>query len=142
MILRDLADRVRVAAYLRVWQSGIETCKRFIDPQRMYQSLRQSGADYGPSFQAIKSLHCNSGSETRGDIDLLECTHHSTGSQGHVIHPATLDAVTHLIFAPLCKRGSEALFANIPTAIKKLWVSHTAFTLWTATSVLFCKTKI
>lgn len=123
----SLEDRERVAAYLRVWQSSIETCKRFIDPQRMYQFLRQSGIDYGPSFQAIKNLHCSSGSETIADIDIFEYTHHSTGSQRHVIHPATLDAVTHLMFAALSKGGTEHMSTNIPTAIKKLWVSNDGF---------------
>ena len=123
----SLEDRERVAAYLRVWQSSIETCKRFVDPRHMYQFLRQSGVDYGPSFQAIKDLHCSIGSEAIADIDLFEFTHHSTGSQRHVIHPATLDAVTHLMFAALSKGGTEDMFANIPTAIKKLWVSNNGF---------------
>ena len=123
----SLEDRERVSTYLRVWQSNIKTCKRFTDPQHMYQFLRQNGVDYGPSFQAIKKLYCSSGSEAIADIELFGHTHHSAGSQRHVIHPTTLDAVTHLMFAALSKGGTEDMFANIPTAIKKLWVSNDGF---------------
>ena len=123
----SLEDHERVSTYLRVWQSSIETCKRFTDPQHMYQFLRQNGVDYGPSFQAIKKLYCSSGSEAIADIELFGHTHYSAGSQRHVIHPTTLDAVTHLMFAALSKGGTEDMFANIPTAIKKLWVSNDGF---------------
>ena len=123
----SLEDRERVASYLRVWQSSVETCKRSTDLKHMYQFLRRSGIDYGPSFQAIKNLNCSNESEAIADIDLSEQSHHDTGLQPHVIHPTTLDAVTHLMFAALSKGGTQRMSANIPTAIKSLWVSNEGF---------------
>ena len=113
--------------YIRTWDSMTENCTNPVNSQHMYRFLDQCGLKYGPSFQKIEKSACSSEHEAVAEIKLSELARGNTYPQQNVIHPTTLDAVAYLMFTALSKGGTEKMSTNVPTLIRRLWVSATGF---------------
>lgn len=93
-----------------------------VDANRVYNTLKDCGLDFGPAFQVAKNQRFNmSQDQASADIALLD----TTGS-GAVIHPVSLDATFHLALTSLTSGGNRKIAATVPTRIKSLWLSGKA----------------
>ena len=108
------------------WRSRKRNCTVPVDSNHLYHFLRQRGIDYGPAFRRIKNLSSGSGREIVAEVSLFT-THKEAGrqcSELEVIHPATLDALMHSVFAAQSKGASDEIDTQVPTAVKSMWISR------------------
>ncbi|MCJ1245434.1 hypothetical protein MMC30_002638 [Trapelia coarctata] len=106
------------------YNRGRDICPKSVDPKAMYQYLQDRGFGYGPSFRAIQSLQCGEQKSAVADIQIYKESDDSSALvQPYIIHPITLDAVAHLMFAAVTNGGTREMPTNVPTRIDKLWLS-------------------
>ena len=79
-------------------------CSRQKSAAELYDSLRQAGLEYGPSFRGVEQLWCGP-REALGEVRLppvLNLNGHANGkSDGYWIHPALLDSCVQVVAAAL-----------------------------------------
>ncbi|EXJ93245.1 hypothetical protein A1O3_01802 [Capronia epimyces CBS 606.96] len=96
-----------------------------IDPKSFYTQLADVGMGYGPAFAnlniaaAIESRRIGHGIVAIPDTKLSMPSGHE---YPHVIHPATLDAIFHLIFVALFE-GNPMSDAAVPVSIENMFVA-------------------
>ena len=94
-----------------------KSCSTSMMPRQLYELLDTMGMNYGPSFQNVVELR-QDGDSCVGKVRVpnTKAKMPSKYEYPHVIHPATLDAMFHTLFAieptPM-----------VPTYIKRLFVS-------------------
>lgn len=94
-------------------------CKTPVEPQHMYQFLKQHGLQYGPLFQAAQSqYHNETGTGATAQVNLFD-----SAEDDHVIHPISLDAIMHLALTALTSGGSKPMATSIPSRLGTLWVA-------------------
>ncbi|KAK2754870.1 Type I Iterative PKS [Arachnomyces sp. PD_36] len=102
-------------------------CKVPLAPPAFYERLESLGLAYGPSFAKVSSMRVREGQSTAvidvPDVGLEDVQR--TGLRPHVIHPAVLDAVFHVIFGAIWGAG-ELATAMIPKTIDSVIVSTDA----------------
>jgi acyl transferase domain-containing protein len=91
-------------------------------PAEYYQTLRNVGIEYGPSFQGIQQLWRQDGAAW-GEIQLPA---EAGDSQGYFFHPALLDACFQTLGAalPNLEHPPEQDDAYLPVGIGRLWMHH------------------
>lgn len=90
---------------------------RNVQARPYYDFLLESGYGYGTTFQRIKSIDTFDG-EALASVSLFPHLQKS-----HVVHPATLDAIMHLMFAATSDGCKKAIGTSIPTKLASLWIS-------------------
>jgi NADPH:quinone reductase-like Zn-dependent oxidoreductase len=99
--------------------------KRSIDPESFYHQLESIGMGYGPCFTNLTTAGAIDGQQTGHGIIAIPDTKSTMPSNfeyPHVIHPATLDAIFHLIFVALFE-GRPMIEAAIPVTVERLFIS-------------------
>lgn len=90
-----------------------------------YSTLRRAAMMYGPTFQAVETVYAGKG-ETHGIVavpDTASVMPHGF-EHPHLIHPATLDAITQVAFGAILQPdGGGNPGARVPTSIGKLYIS-------------------
>ncbi|HEX8742962.1 MAG TPA: acyltransferase domain-containing protein, partial [Thermoleophilaceae bacterium] len=66
-----------------------------LDPDALYAQLLAQGLAYGPAFQGVRRGWRAAGGEVLAEVELAPAE--AAGAQGHLIHPALLDACLHPI---------------------------------------------
>ena len=98
-------------------------CDKHIEPKAFYESLDAAGMNYGPLFQNLHDAsagpNCGHGSiripNTRASMPYEY-------EYPHLIHPATLDAIFHLLFVGF-HSGEPLPDAAVPVAIESMYIS-------------------
>ncbi|RAL08511.1 polyketide synthase [Aspergillus homomorphus CBS 101889] len=95
-----------------------------IEPSSLYNRLRQSGFEFGPTFQTVTGARCNGKGQATASINVFQWPS-SQYPQAHVIHPTTLDGIFHLSTVALIenKDSTASMATAIPTSIRSLWVA-------------------
>ncbi|KAK3304978.1 polyketide synthase dehydratase-domain-containing protein [Chaetomium strumarium] len=99
----DPASSRRVTQRARAeYTAAIDSCTHTIDPAVFYRATRDAGLQYGPLFQGLAEIaagpHRCAATVTVADTrESMPAGAQST----HLIHPATLDAIFHSMFAAL-----------------------------------------
>ena len=108
-----------------VFISSKERCKDDRDPKAFYHLLDTLGLNYGPSFQNISRLRTTHGWSccelTVSKAGLPESSRPS--ERPHIIHPSTLDAMLHAIFAAFTHTEGQMREAMVPQAIDEIAIS-------------------
>lgn len=102
-----------------------KSCQRSEDPKSFYKELTSLGFNYGPSLQNITQLILGTG-KSRCTIDIpnfATLESYEETQRPHVIHPATLDAVFHLVFAASKDRNGHLNEALLPRSIEEMSIS-------------------
>ncbi|KAH8879971.1 reducing type I polyketide synthase [Thozetella sp. PMI_491] len=99
-----------------------ELCSTNLNPKRLYQSLKESGFGFGPSFQRVVSGTIGPDGRSQADIELFDWPE-SQFPQPHVVHPTSLDGILHLSIAGVAEGGAKTVPTMIPSLVRKLWVS-------------------
>ncbi|KAF2183646.1 hypothetical protein K469DRAFT_710445 [Zopfia rhizophila CBS 207.26] len=102
-----------------------QICHNGTDPKTAYEAFRESGMDYGPSFQAIQQLRWDNKDQAVATIGLHHWKSHLLNAycEPHLIHPTTLDAIFQLSLIQLCVGGWKDKATHVPTRLQKLWLS-------------------
>ena len=93
-----------------------------------YTELASVGLNYGSTFQNISKIRRASG-KSCCEVDISEQAFPalSGGSQRpHIIHPTTLDAMFHAVFAAYKDQNGRLQEAMVPTSIDKMIISADA----------------
>ncbi|KAL4914814.1 cytochrome P450 [Aspergillus aurantiobrunneus] len=98
---------------------------RPLNIQSFYDKLQSIGTEYGPTFRnleeaaAVPGEHSGVGTITIPDTKTV-MPHNF--EYPHLIHPATLDAIFHLIFVSIGE-GNELAETAIPTSLDGIYIS-------------------
>ncbi|KAL8846842.1 MAG: hypothetical protein Q9221_008100 [Calogaya cf. arnoldii] len=111
-----------LARYHDAWFARKTRCTRSVPPSTMYQFLHKRSINYGPAFQQMRQIWCSDDQEVIADIGLYDAGK-DRASGLHVIHPATLDAVMHSVFAAQSRGGVEDIATQVPSSIRRLWIA-------------------
>jgi acyl transferase domain-containing protein/NADPH:quinone reductase-like Zn-dependent oxidoreductase len=98
---------------------------RSIDPDGFYHQLESIGMGYGPCFTNLTAAGAIDGEQTGHGVVAIPDTKSTMPfhfEYPHVIHPATLDAIFHLIFVALFE-GQPMIEAAIPVTVERLFIS-------------------
>ncbi|KGO62596.1 Acyl transferase/acyl hydrolase/lysophospholipase [Penicillium expansum] len=117
----------------RAWESELlhtnETCTKSMPFKSTYNNLQTSGLNFGPLFRNLTDVRASGhglgkvvGSVTVPDIaqSMPKQYLHS-----HLIHPATMDSMIHLMIAAVLDFTNKSTLDQIrlPTFIRDVWVS-------------------
>ncbi|KAF5548075.1 polyketide synthase [Fusarium phyllophilum] len=99
------------------WLQDIQAaCLTRLDAAATYYELKESGNEYGETFQGMRQIHVGSGF-AMAKIVIPDITQYAPGHvmQPHTIHPSTLDALFQL--EPVCFRQEGILAPIMPTKL-------------------------
>lgn len=123
------AEARKTADYYRQSvEDGLRACNETMSANQLYDILSMAGAQYGPTFKALKNLtYSNLVTTAAAEIELQQWAvlQKIVYEQPHVIHPTTLDGLFQLIVPAISNGGKGKLSTMVPTQIQKLWISST-----------------
>ncbi|KAJ4413542.1 Type I Iterative PKS [Gnomoniopsis sp. IMI 355080] len=99
---------------------------RPVDVERLYQELHKVGMEYGETFQNLTSLHAaEDGSRCYGTIKIPDTASVMPFNfeYPHIIHPATLDAIFHLMVYTVADSSGALKEAAVPYHLKRLYLA-------------------
>ena len=112
----QLKDEETVARYHEVSAE----CKVSRRTQDFYRELHDLGLEYGPAFINVTEIRTCNG-QSWGSVKIPNVGFGLKEDRPHVIHPGTLDAVFHLVFAAL--KSNELSAPMVPRFIEELFVA-------------------
>ncbi|KAJ6103160.1 hypothetical protein N7486_005587 [Penicillium sp. IBT 16267x] len=130
----DLVDDGREAsAEAQAWKEAFEIaqnlCTKPVTFAKTYDSLREIGLDFGPLFRNLHNVQnsgCRLGLMT-GVVTVPEIAQSMPKQyiHSHLIHPATMDSMIHMMIAASIDFSDKPALDNImlPTYIRDMWVS-------------------
>ena len=105
-------------------QATEKSCVRVINCEKLYQSVAQSGLEYGPAFQNLREARAGPGMCVGRVRNPNVAEFMPRGHQTEmIIHPALLDALLHPLLITLAGESLEPKDLQIPTFIKDLSIS-------------------
>ncbi|MCJ1403811.1 hypothetical protein MMC11_007034 [Xylographa trunciseda] len=97
------------------YHAAEDFCKFTEEPQEFYQRLAALGLMYGSAFQKVSRIRTGSG-KSCCSVEAFQPEGYPSRERPHVIHPATLDAMFHTVFAAfegLTGRMKEAMVPKL-----------------------------
>ena len=125
----NLVNDVEAALELKqrkvFFQACINYCKEKVSPTQLYDILRDSGYQFGPTFQVLREVKYGSDSRSASHIDLDDIFRKdpSYQVQDHLIHPTSLDGILQTASVIFTLGGKRTIQSVYPTWIEKLWIS-------------------
>ena len=101
------------------------SCETEEEPAKFYEDLRSLGLVYGPSFQNVTRIRSGKG-ESYCTVVVPESSdaNFPRGStRPHIVHPATLDAIFHTVFAALKDQAGNLMETLVPKTIDEIVVA-------------------
>ena len=121
---RDLEDRTAQDLYGKTES----LCPTRENTKDFYTELASVGLNYGPTFQLISKIRRGQG-KSCCDVDVSEHAFPAVSGKAerpHIIHPTTLDAMFHAVFAAYKDQKGKLKEAMVPTSIDEMVVSANA----------------
>ncbi|KAK4695141.1 hypothetical protein P7C71_g2555, partial [Lecanoromycetidae sp. Uapishka_2] len=121
-------------AFKKHYISAETLCQTREDPKDFYRELASLGLMYGPTFQNVTQIkRCQGQSCCTVKIsDQIPVARYNGGERPHVIHPSTLDAMFHAVFAAFKHQKGQLKDAMVPKSIDEIVVStNTPFEIGT-----------
>ena len=123
-IERDLEDQTAQAQYSKTES----LCPTRENTKDFYTELASVGLNYGSTFQNISKIRRGRGNSCC-DVDVSEHAFPSVSAvvgRPHIIHPTTLDAMFHAVFAAYKDQKGRLKEAMVPTSIDEMVISADA----------------
>ncbi|TVY20485.1 Reducing polyketide synthase FUB1 [Lachnellula arida] len=100
-----------------------DSCAHTVDVEAFYKKLTALGLDYGPTFANVSSLVSGPGSAT-GTVSVADtaATMPMEYESSMILHPSTLDAAFHPLFAAVAGTG-DLKNPMVPVSIKEMSIS-------------------
>lgn len=118
----DVQDEL--AQFRQLHESFRPASNELFDHSMLYETLQKSGFEFGSSFHRVHNGIFDDKFNARADVSVYEWPS-SQYPQPHVIHPCTLDGILHVCVAALAQGGRKSISTDIPSSIKRLWISRT-----------------
>ena len=121
---RDLEDQTAQDQYSKTES----LCPTKENAKDFYTELASVGLNYGSTFQNISKIRRGRGNSCC-DVDISEHAFPSVSGiveRPHIIHPTTLDAMFHAVFAAYKDQKGRLKEAMVPTSIDEMVVSANA----------------
>ena len=121
---RDLEDQTAQIAYGKTES----LCPTRENTKDFYAELASVGLNYGSSFQNISKIRRGHG-KSCCDVDVSEQAFPAVSGKverPHIIHPTTLDAMFHAVFAAYKDKKGRLKEAMVPTSIDEMVISANA----------------
>ena len=121
---RDLEDQKAQALY----EKTESLCPTRENTKDFYTELASVGLNYGSTFQNISKIRRGQG-KSCCDVDISEHAFPSVSNKierPHIIHPTTLDAMFHAVFAAYKDQKGRLKEAMVPTSIDEMVISANA----------------
>ena len=99
-----------------------ESCQSAEDPREFYKELASLGLMYGPAFQKVSRIRKGTG-QSCCIVDTFEPEDPVSAERPHVIHPATLDAMFHTVFAAYKSQKTQLKEAMVPKSIDEVVIA-------------------
>ena len=111
--------------YRDQYRDALRSCHISEEPDTFYQGLANIGLNYGPAFQGLSDICSSEGlsccTVNVPDIDLSSRAGNT--KRPHIIHPTTLDAMFHAVFAAYKHPKGQLSSAMVPKSIEEVIVS-------------------
>ena len=123
-IERDLEDQTAQAQYSK----AESLCQTRENTKDFYTELSSVGLNYGSTFQNISKIRRGRG-QSCCDVDVSEHAFPAVSGEAerpHIIHPTTLDAMFHAVFAAYKDQKGRLKEAMVPTSIDEMVISADA----------------
>ena len=117
-IERELENQVAKSDY----QATEELCGSSEEPKEFYRRLAALGLMYGSAFQKVSRIRTGLG-KSCCLVDAFEPEGCSSTERPHIIHPATLDAMFHTVFAAFEGLTSHMKEAMVPKSIDEVVIA-------------------
>jgi acyl transferase domain-containing protein/acyl-CoA synthetase (AMP-forming)/AMP-acid ligase II/acyl carrier protein len=121
----EIADFVRCAEEQYSLDEIRARCPRRKTAAGFYETLKNAGLEYGPSFQGVQQLWCGD-REALGEVRLSSATisfcDADGNSEGASMHPALLDSCLQVLAAALPEDKTESIrkWTYLPTGVTTL----------------------
>ena len=102
-----------------------ESCQSSEDPREFYKELASLGLMYGPAFQKVSRIRKGTG-QSCCIVDAFSPEVSASAGRPHVIHPATLDAMFHTVFAAFKGQKGQLKEAMVPKSIDEVIIAAQA----------------
>ncbi|MCP3138232.1 type I polyketide synthase [Pyxidicoccus xibeiensis] len=101
-------------------------CRTKLEAGWVYASLERSGFQYGPWFQGIQEISCNTNGEALARIELR--TKPDADAEHYVLHPALLDACFQTLVTTISEGGHnvDPSATYLPVGINEIRVTRPA----------------
>ena len=106
---------------------GVSRCNREVESiRKLYEFAAMTGYGFGPTFQTLHAASHSGDTDSATEMYLREwqskVPKEAQITQGHLIHPTTLDGVFQGTIVALTKGGTESSRTMIPTRIRSMWI--------------------
>lgn len=115
--------------HLKVHATGhleaLTNCKLAVSSKQFYDTLKNSGLAFGPTFRGLKAIRCDGKGAAAAHVDPHAWTSKLPDSlQLNIIHPGSLDAtLLQAILVVLTKGARKRMATMVPTSITRLQIS-------------------
>ena len=126
----DAASQKEVEHIRTLISSAEQSFNSEIEPAKLYNTLSDSGHQYGPLFQGFQRARRHNDGRAVGNVMVSSPPSNSaSGTRPSAIHPCDLDCVLQLglpaVVRDTSSSGNQELW--VPTYVSKLWVPATGF---------------
>ncbi|OTA96302.1 hypothetical protein M434DRAFT_375109 [Hypoxylon sp. CO27-5] len=109
-------------------QEVAENCLAKANEERVYRNAKQTGFEFGPTFQTLSDISYDPyGRYSIATITLggwMTKLPAKPVVEPHVIHPTTLDGVLQTMSVMMSKGGTELAPLHAPTQFQEIWISN------------------
>jgi NADPH:quinone reductase-like Zn-dependent oxidoreductase/NAD(P)-dependent dehydrogenase (short-subunit alcohol dehydrogenase family) len=117
--------RVRQSQWQSKYTNTVNTCDQRVKTSTIYPHLSRMGMQYGPSFQGLEEVYCNSGRSATGKLSARKVQDLSSGASEHYfIHPAVLDSLLHLAWIIHSDGATKSIVTSVPARLNSIWFSR------------------
>lgn len=111
----------------QVVQDAQQACTTDMSVDKVYRKLKQSGLDFGPTFQTLDNIRLGQDltlfARVNSPLSKIQEVMPSHYVQPHLVHPALLDGVVHANIAPLLSNSAGTDQPRVPVYAESLWIS-------------------
>ena len=108
-----------------LYEKSARLCQTREEPNDFYKTLASLGLNYGPSFRNLSRIRSRNGESCCNIVVSEAGIERSIQGNGrpHIIHPSTLDAIFHTIFAAFKTQNGQFKDTMVPKSIGEIMIS-------------------
>ncbi|KAL8725438.1 MAG: hypothetical protein Q9181_006420 [Wetmoreana brouardii] len=99
-------------------------CQITVSSKQFYDTLRNSGIAFGPTFQSLKDIRYDGKGAAAAHVEPFPLAFKSSSAlQANISHPGALDAMLQISRVIMTKGGRKAMATMVPAKIPRLQIS-------------------
>ena len=123
--IKEATEKEEMKERLALFHTCTSRCKNKVNTSQLYDVLRDSGYQFGETFQVLHEAKFGPPNLSSTLIDPTDIVNKLPDYrvQDHLIHPTTLDGVLQSVSVILTRGGEKSISSVYPTQIQELWIS-------------------